>query len=65
MRVKELLNELKNFDTEELINIANNPNASYEEIIVASKIVTDRQIEDGDCYTMEEVFGKKISNTVN
>lgn len=65
MRVKELLNELKNFDTKELINIANNPNASYEEIIVASKIVTDRQIKDGDCYTMEEVFGKKISNTVN
>lgn len=64
MKIKELLNEFKNFDTITLKEIADNPNASYEEIIVASMLVTDRQLENGDYYTMEEVFGEKVSNTV-
>lgn len=64
MEIKELLNEFKNFDTITLKEIADNPNASYEEIIVASMLVTDRQLENGDYYTMEEVFGEKVSNTV-
>ncbi len=63
MQKLELLNKLKKFSTEELKDIANNPNASYEEIIVASMIVTDREYKDGNYYTMEEVFGKEISNT--
>lgn len=64
MEIRELLNEFKNLDTITLKEIADNPNASYEEIIVASMLVTDRQLENGDYYTMEEVFGEKVSNTV-
>ena len=64
MEIKELLNEFKNFDTITLKEIADNPNASYEELMVASMIVTDREFESGNYYTMEEVFGKKVSDTV-
>lgn len=62
----ELIEKFKDLDTEELKRIGNDPNASFEEIIVASMIVTDRQIENGECYTMEEVFGeRKISDRIN
>jgi len=62
----ELINKFKDLDSEELKRIGNNPNASFEEIIVASMIVTDREIENGECYTMEEVFGeRKVSNRTN
>lgn len=62
----ELINKFKDLDTEELKRIGNDPNASFEEIIVASMIVTDRQIENGECYTMEEVFGeRKVSDRIN
>lgn len=64
LEIKELLNEFKSLDTMTLKEIADNPNASYEELMVASMIVTDRQFEDGDYYTMEEVFGEKVSDTV-
>lgn len=64
MEIKELLTEFKSLDTMTLKEIADNPNASYEELMVASMIVTDRQFEDGDYYTMEEVFGEKVSDTV-
>ena len=64
MEVKELLNKFKSLDTITLKEIADNSNASYEELMGASIIVTDRQFEDSDYYTMEEVFGKKISDTV-
>jgi len=64
LEIKELLNEFKYLDTKTLKEIANNPNASYEELMVASMIVTDREFENGDYYTMEEVFGKKVSDTV-
>ena len=62
----ELINKFKDLDSEELKRIGNDPNSSFEEIIVASMIVTDREIENGECYTMEEVFGeKKISYRTN
>lgn len=66
MSAKELLEEFKELDTETLKEIADNPNATFQEILVASKVITDREIENGECYTMEEVFGKRnISNTIN
>ena len=66
MNAKELLEEFKQLDTETLKEIANSPNASCVEILAASKVITDREIENGECYTMEEVFGKRnISNTIN
>lgn len=64
MEIKELLNKFKSLDTKILKEIADNPNASYEELMVASMIVTDRQFESGDYYTMAEVFGEKVSDTV-
>ena len=63
MNAKELLEEFKELDTKTLKEIADNPNASFVEILAASKVITDRELENGEYYTMEEVFGKKISDT--
>jgi len=63
MSAKELLEEFKELDSETLKEIANNPDASFVEILAASKVITDRELENGEYYTMEEVFGKKISDT--
>ncbi len=63
MNAKELLEEFKELDTETLKEIADNPNASFQEILVASKVITDREFENGEYYTMEEVFGTKVSDT--
>ena len=65
MNIQELINDLEAKTIEELMELTKNPNASYEEVIIASKIITDKQIEEGNCYTMEEVFGEKVSNTIN
>ena len=63
MSAKELLEKFKELDTKTLKEIANDQNASFIEILAASKVITDRELENGEYYTLEEVFGKKISDT--
>lgn len=63
MTERELIEKFKDLDTEELRDIGNDPNASFEEVIVASMIVTNRELENGEYYTMEEVFGEEIPDT--
>lgn len=63
MTERELIEKFKDLDTEELRYIGNDPNASFEEVIVASMIVTNRELENGEYCTMEEVFGEEIPDT--
>lgn len=64
--IEELYNKYLTMDIEEVDRIAHDyENSTYEEIVAASIIVTDKQIEEGNTYTMEEVFGKMLPNRIN
>lgn len=45
---------------EELRRIARSNHSTYEEMLKASIVLTDREYERGELYTMEEVFGRYI-----
>lgn len=60
MSGKELVEKYKNMDFEEVYNIAHNPDSSFDEIIAASIIVTNKEFAEGNYHTLEEAFGEKI-----
>lgn len=64
--IEELYNKYLTMDIEEVDRIAHDyENSTYEEIVAASIIVTDKEIEEGKTYTMEEVFGKILPNRID
>ena len=64
--IEELYNKYLEMDFEEVNRIAHDyEHSTYEEMVAASIIVTDKQIAEGNCYTMEEVFGKLSPDTAN
>jgi len=63
--IEELYNKYLTMDIEEVNRIAHDyENSTYEEIVAASIIVTDKQIEEGKTYTAEEAFAR-ISDRIN
>lgn len=59
--IEKLYNKYLEMDFEEVDRIAHDyEHSTYEEMVAASIIVTDKQIENGECYTMEEVFGEML-----
>lgn len=64
--IEQLYNKYLDMDFEEVNRIAHDyEHSTYEEMVAASIIVTDKQIEEGKTYTMEEVFGKILPNRLN
>ena len=52
-------------DFEEVNRIAHDyEHSTYEEMVAASIIVTDKQIAEGKCYPLEEAFAR-ISDRIN
>ena len=65
-RIEELYNKYLEMDFEEVNRIAHDyEHSTYEEMVAASIIVTDKDIAEGKCYTMEEVFGEVLPNKLN
>lgn len=63
--IEELYNKYLEMDFEEVNRIAHDyENSTYEEMVAASIIVTDKEIEEGKTYTVEEAFAK-ISDRIN
>lgn len=64
--IEKLYNQYLEMDFEEVNKIAHDyEHSTYEEMVAASIIVTDKDIAEGKCYTMEEVFGKMLPNKIN
>lgn len=64
--IEELYNKYLEMDFEEVNRIAHDyEHSTYEEMVAASIIVTDKDIAEGKCYTMEEVFGKLLPNKLD
>lgn len=64
--IEKLYNQYLEMDFEEVNKIAHDyEHSTYEEMVAASIIVTDKDIEEGNVYTMEEVFGEILPNTIN
>lgn len=64
--IEKLYNEYLEMDFEEVNKIAHDyEHSTYEEMVAASIIVTDKQIAEGKTYTMEEVFGKILPDRIN
>lgn len=63
--IEELYNKYLEMDFEEVNRIAHDyEHSTYEEMVAASIIVTDKQIEEGKCYSVEEAFAR-ISDRIN
>lgn len=63
--IEQLYNKYLDMDFEEVNRIAHDyEHSTYEEMVAASIIVTDKQIEEGKTYTLEEAFAK-ISDRIN
>ena len=63
--IEELYNKYLEMDFEKVNKIANDyENSTYEEMVAASIIVTDKEIAEGKTYSVEEAFAK-ISNRIN
>ena len=63
--IEELYNKYLEMDFEKVNKIANDyENSTYEEMVAASIIVTDKEIAEGKTYSVEEAFAK-ISNRTN
>lgn len=64
--IEKLYNQYLEMDLEEVDRIAHDyEHSTYEEMVAASIIVTDKEIAEGKVYTMEEVFGEILPNTIN
>ena len=64
--IEELYNKYLEMDFEEVNRIAHDyEHSTYEEMVAASIIVTDKDIAEGNCYNMEEVFGKMLPNNID
>ena len=62
--IEELYNQYLEMDFEEVNRIAHDyEHSTYEEMVAASIIVTDKEYEEGKYYTLEEAFGKTLSNS--
>ena len=65
MSIEELYNKYLEMDFEEVNRIAHDyDNSTYEEMVAASIIVTDKQIAEGKTYNIKEAF-ERISNKIN
>lgn len=63
--IEELYNKYLEIDFEEVDRIAHDyEHSTYEEMVAASIIVTDKEIEEGKCYPLEEAFAR-ISDRIN
>lgn len=63
--IEELYNKYLEMDFEKVNKIADDyENSTYEEMVAASIIVTDKEIAEGKTYPVEEAFAK-ISNRIN
>lgn len=62
--IEELYNKYLEMDFEEVDRIANDyEHSTYEEMVAASIIVTDKEIAEGKTYSVEEAFAE-LSNRI-
>ncbi len=62
--MKDKINKFKSMSNKELMNIIYNPEASEEDIIIASVEKGHRDIKEGKYYTMEEVIERFQKNNM-
>ncbi len=62
--MEEKINKFKSMSNKELMNIIYNPEASEEDIIIASVEKGHRDIKEGKYYTMEEVIERFQKNNM-